>query len=82
MKLTDLREGFEELNLPVEKSLDDNVYREAYRDLIKSRTCKYLTYDSFLKRMKMRNINSRKKEFERRRSEVNFSFKDVEWVSA
>lgn len=61
------REGYEELNLPMDTCLDTPIYRDAYRDLIKSKACKDVTYATFLKRMHERNIASRKKEFERRR---------------
>lgn len=64
---TDLREGHEELNLPCDASLDTPIYRDAYRDLIKCKSTKNVSYNEFLHRMKERNIASRKKEFERRR---------------
>ena len=66
MRIIDRREGHEELNLDVDGSLDTPVYRDAYRELIKSRTTKNVSYEQFLCRMKARNIASRKKELERR----------------
>ena len=62
-----LREGFEELNLPMDACLDTRVYRDAYRDLIKSKSCKDVTYRTFLQRMHERNIARRKLEFNKRR---------------
>jgi hypothetical protein len=64
--IRDRREGHEELNLDVDGSLDTPVYRDAYRELIKSSSTSKVTYEQFLCRMKQRNIASRKKEFERR----------------
>jgi hypothetical protein len=66
IRLRNRSEEHEELNLDVDGSLDTPVYREAYRELIKSKTTKNVTYEQFLCRMKARNIASRKKEFERR----------------
>lgn len=66
MRLTNLREGHEDLNLPCDASLDTPVYRDAWRELIKNKSTKDVTYNQFLQRMKERNIASRKKEFERR----------------
>lgn len=59
-------EGNEELNLDVNGSLDTPVYRDAYRELIKCRDTKNVSYEQFLSRMKARNIASRKKEKEKR----------------
>ncbi len=67
MQVRNLKEGYEELNLPMDTCLDTKAYRDAYRDLIKSKSCKDVTYQTFLQRMRERNIASRKKEFERRR---------------
>lgn len=61
------KEGNEDLDLPIDTCLDTPVYRDAYRDLIKSRGTRFVTYDQFLYRMKQRNIESRRKEFDRRR---------------
>lgn len=80
-QITNLKEGHEELNLPSDACLDTPIYREAWRDLIKSKSCKHVTYNSFLRRMKERNINSRKKEFERRQLQANWSIKDIEFAS-
>lgn len=80
--IRDLREGHEELNLPYDTCLDTPIYREAFRDLKKTRTGRLVTYEMFLRRMKERNINSRKKEFDRRRLLADWSTKDVEFVSA
>jgi hypothetical protein len=66
IRLRNRSEEHEELNLDVDGSLDIAVYRDAYRELIKSKTTKNVTYEQFLCRMKARNIASRKKEFERR----------------
>lgn len=79
--ITNLREGHEELNLPSDVCLDTPIYRDAWRDLIKNKSCSHVTYNSFLRRMKERNINSRKKEFERRQLEANWSIKDIEFIS-
>lgn len=67
MRIKDLRDGHEELNLDVDGSLDTPVYRDAYRELIKSKTCRNVSYESFLCRMKERNIASRRKEYDRRK---------------
>ena len=67
MRIRNLREGNEELNLDVDGSLDTPVYRDAYRELIRSKSTKNVTYDQFLCRMKARNIASRRKEQQRRR---------------
>ena len=50
--------------------LDTQNYREAYRDLIKSKTANGLTYDKFLNRMRARNIVLRKNEWEARRIQL------------
>lgn len=81
MRVTDLREGHEELNLPSDYCIDTPVYRDAWRDLIKSKTCRHITYNQFLHRMKERNIASRKKEFERRRLSADWLIKDIEFAS-
>ena len=60
-------DGHEELNLPMDTCLDTPVYRDAYRDLIKSKSCKNVTYQTFLQRMHERNIARRKLEFNKRR---------------
>lgn len=62
----DMREGHEELNLPIDATIDTPVYREAYRDLVKHKSTRGITYQEFLRRMRQRNLASRKKEFERR----------------
>ncbi len=59
----------EQINPPYE-TIDTPVYREAYRDLIKSRHSKDLTYRAFLKRMDDRNQGIRKREFFERSIEV------------
>lgn len=82
MRLTNLREGHEELNLPADRSIDTEVYRSAYRDLIKNKSTSNITYNKFLHRMKERNIASRIREFERRKLQATWSKKDVEFVSA
>ena len=64
-------DGHEEMNLPVEETIDNKVYREAYRDLIRSKLCKDVTYTKFLMRMRERNVASRKMEFERRKVILN-----------
>lgn len=79
--ITNLREGHEELNLPSDYCIDTPIYREAWRDLIKSKSTRNITYNQFLYRMKQRNIDSRKKEFERRRLNADWSIKDIEFVS-
>jgi hypothetical protein len=71
MQLHNRREGHEELNLDVDGSLDNKVYRDAYRELIKSKLTQNVTYNEFLRRMKERNIASRRKEFERRSIVIN-----------
>ena len=71
IRMNNRREGHEELNLDVDGSLDTQVYRDAYRDLIKSKLTKNVTYNEFLRRMKERNIASRRKEFERRSIVLN-----------
>jgi hypothetical protein len=58
-----------QINPPYE-TIDTPIYREAYRDLIKSRHSKYLTYRAFLKRMDERNQGIRKREFFERSFEV------------
>ena len=71
IRMHNRKEGHEELNLDVDGSLDTQVYRDAYRELIKSKTTKNVTYNEFLRRMKERNIASRRKEFERRSIVLN-----------
>ncbi len=79
--ITNLREGHEELNLPSDSCIDIPVYREAWRDLIKSKSTRDITYEQFLSRMKERNILSRKKEFERRQLKADWLIKDIEFIS-
>lgn len=69
MEIRNRGEGYEELNLPMDTCLDTPVYRDAYRDLIKSKSCRDVTYQTFLQRMHERNIARRKLEFNRRRME-------------
>ena len=74
MRIKDRSEGYEELNLPCDTSIDIPKYREAYQDLM--RTSKKtresgLTYLAFLSRMKKRNIDRRKHEFMKRRFVIN-----------
>ena len=64
-------DGHEELNLPMDTCLDTPVYRDAYRDLIKSKSCKDVTYQKFLQRMHERNIASRRLEFNKRRMVID-----------
>jgi hypothetical protein len=64
-------DGHEELNLPMDTCLDTPVYRDAYRDLIKSKSCKNVTYQTFLQRMHERNIARRKLEFNKRRMVID-----------
>jgi len=64
-------DGHEELNLPMDTCLDTPVYRDAYRELIKSKSCKNVTYQMFLKRMHERNIASRRLEFNKRRMVID-----------
>ena len=74
MRLKDRNSDFEELNLPVDTSLDTPKYREAYADLMrtsKSTREKGLTYLSFLSRMKKRNMDRRKHEFYKKRLVIN-----------
>lgn len=61
--------NYEELRLPVMESLDTKKYREAYADLMrtsKSTRESGLTYLGFLSRMKERNIQRRKLEYNMR----------------
>jgi hypothetical protein len=48
VRIRDRREGYEDLNLDVDGSLDTPVYRDAYRELIKSRSTKNISYEQFL----------------------------------
>lgn len=59
----------EELNLPVDKSIDTSQYREAYADLMrtsKSTRATGLTYLGFLSKMHKRNLDRKKQEHNRR----------------
>ena len=72
-------DGHEELNLPMDTCLDTPIYRDAYRDLIKSKSCKNVTYQTFIQRMHERNIASRKREFEKRKIVIDKSRDKFFW---
>ena len=55
----------QQMNLPYE-TIDTPIYREAWRDLIKSKSTGRVSYSEFLRRMNDRNMAIRKKEFEER----------------
>ena len=56
----------QQMNIPYE-TIDTPIYREAWRDLIKSKSTGNVSYREFLRRMDIRNQGIRKKEFEQRR---------------
>lgn len=69
IELKEREDGYEELNLPVARSIDTPQYRKAYAELMQtSRQTREsgLTYLGFLSRMRRRNLARRKLEFERR----------------
>lgn len=59
-----------QLNLPYE-TIDTPIYREAWRDLIKSKSTSNISYNQFLHRMNLRNMAIRKKEFNERSLRVD-----------
>lgn len=70
MRLNDLSQDKDELNLPINRSIDTKEYREAYAELMRTSPqtrAMGLTYLGFLSRMRKRNLARAKMEFERRR---------------